>query len=137
MSRAKTKNLRWLAKRLRSLEGSRGREVAVLAAREIAPAVSSLARSEFDGGSDVYGSARRLGKHGNKLSLRKSGAAYDSLTFAAFGTRIRSQLAADHVKYIIGKYVILPRGNERMPDSWLSAIARIMIATTTRYLRAV
>jgi hypothetical protein len=126
MSRVKgppTENLRRFNKRLTELP----RTVAVEAARRAAPVISRYARASFDSGRTVYDSLRPLGSHGNALSLVKTGKARASLLFTSDGgSKIRAVLSAPYVKYLIGKFKILPIGNAAMPMRWRLALATLV-----------
>lgn len=115
-------NLRNLNKALRALP----RRAAIEIARVAAPEITGLMRASFDAGQTVFGDARPLGSHGNVLSLVKTGDARRSLLFTSDGgTKIRASLPMKYAKYLIGKYRIMPNGNQAMPLRWRSAIADI------------
>ena len=122
MSRVKgppTNNLRQYNKRLQTFP----RVAAIDMAKRAVPIISRMAQGSFDAGLDVYDAARRLGVHGNALSLVDTGKARASLLFTSDGgTKIRAVLAARWVKYIIGKYKILPIGNAALPAKWQLAL---------------
>jgi hypothetical protein len=111
-------------------------EVAQKAAAEIADEITRQARASFDGGQTVYGDARPTGVHG-PLSLVKTGTTRDSLRFSSDGgTKVRAVLGNPYMKYLIGKYVILPIGNAALPFSWLTAIRSIFAKYAARQLEA-
>ncbi len=145
MSRVKgppTNNLRLFNKRLQTVP----RVAAIEMAKRAAPIISRMAQRSFDAGLDVYDSPRRLGRHGNALRLRKKNdAARASLVFTSDGgTKIRAVLARPYVKYLIGKYKILPIGNAALPPRWQFALntlfsevlARIFGGNAAEYRRA-
>lgn len=116
-----TANLRRFNKELLTMTQTIANKVAARAASVI----GAKARASFDARQTVYGDARPSGKHG-ALSLVKTGAARGSLDFTADGgSKIRATLAHEYVKYLIGKYVILPIGNAQLPFQWLMALRLI------------
>lgn len=125
MSRVKgppTQNLRNFNKKLWAVP----RVAAIEVARRAAPAISRLALRSFDAGLDVYDATRRLGRHGNTLSLVRTGDARGSLVFTSDGgTRIRAVLSRPYVRFLIGKYKILPIGNAALPPRWQLTINTI------------
>lgn len=100
-------------------------EVANAIAARAATTISAMALASFNSRQTVYGDARPEGKHG-PLSLFDTGKARDSLVFTADGgSKIRAVLAAEYVRFLIGKYRILPIGNAAIPYKWTEAINRI------------
>lgn len=85
-------------------------------ARDAAPLLTRLTGASFAGHKNVYGEARPTGVNGRVLSLVKSGKTRDTLRFVSNGTIVRCVLAKPYMKYLIGKYGVLPNGN--MPTSW-------------------
>ena len=106
--------------------GSRtiSRRVGCRAAKRGAPVVTELATGAFDAGQTVYGDARPAGVDGNDLSLVKSGSVRGSLRFVANGTQIRCTLGPKHMRYLVGKYKILP--NNALPFRWRAKLAEIV-----------
>jgi hypothetical protein len=119
--------LRQLGRKLAELPTTVRAEVA----RQAAPIVTELAQSAFDGGQTVYGDARPTGVDGNALSLVASGSVRRSLNFVANGTQLRCTLGPKHMKFLIGKYKILP--NNAIPLRWRRALDEI---TTRQAARA-
>lgn len=103
-------------------------------ARQGAPACTELAQGAFDGGQTVYGEPRPQGVNGGPLSLVKSGAVRGSLRFVANGTQIRCQLGPKHMRYLVGKYKILP--NNALPFRWRARLNEIVKATADRQVAA-
>lgn len=101
-------------------------ELANTIAPKVAQQITARARASFAAGQTVYGDARPTGVAGNKLSLVKSGLAQGSLQFTAVGSVVRAVLSASYVKYLIGKYKILPIGNAALPFQWLIDIRKIV-----------
>lgn len=100
--------------------------IAQRVAARAAGAITSLAQASFASGETVYGDARPEGKRG-ALTLVRSGFTRDSLRFASDGgTKIRAVLGQPYVKYLIGKYVILPIGNAALPFAWSSRL-RVLV----------
>ena len=112
--------LKQLGRKLTELPKTLQAEVA----REGAPVCTALAQGAFDSGQTVYGEARPQSVHGGSLSLVASGATRRSLTFVANGTQIRCQLGPKHMRYLIGRYRILP--NNALPFLWRSKLAEIV-----------
>lgn len=93
------------------------RSVASKVAEQAAPELTTLAGRAFDSGRDVYGQARRVSDvDGKALTLYRTGEAEKSLRFKNEGTILRAILARPYIKYLIGKYRILPNGP--MPGTW-------------------
>lgn len=107
-------------------------ECAILIAREF----QRRARDAFTRGVDVYGKARPASAEGGKLYLIESGLTKGTLGFVAERGRVRSTISqAGYVKYLIGKYRILPNGP--LPEAWVAAANRIIQAVGARHgLRA-
>ena len=95
-------------------------------ARQAAPIVTELAQSAFDGGQTVYGDVRPTGVNGDALDLKVTGSVRRSLGFVANGTQLRCTLGPRHMKFLIGKYKILP--NNALPFRW----RRVLDEITTR-----
>ena len=122
MSRNNTKNLREFNNRLAAFS----KTFAIKVAAKAATAITALAVSAYQSGTTVYGEARPVGKYG-KLSLYKTGKAFKTTRFTSDGgSKIRAVLSAPYVKYLIGKYKILPCGNQALPWTWLLAIQNIV-----------
>ena len=122
MSKHNTKNLREFNNRLAAFS----KTFAIRVAAKVAPAITALAVAAYQSGTTVYGDARPMGKRG-KLSLYRSGLAFGTTRFTSDGgSKIRAVLSAPYVKYLIGKYKILPSGNQALPWTWLLAIRKIV-----------
>lgn len=122
MSKHNTKNLREFNNRLAAFS----KTFAIRVAAKVAPAITALAVAAYQSGTTVYGYARPMGKRG-KLSLYKSGLAFRTTRFTSDGgSKIRAVLSKPYVKYLIGKYKILPCGNQALPWTWLLAIRKIV-----------
>ncbi|HEU4431453.1 MAG TPA: hypothetical protein VFT98_22020 [Myxococcota bacterium] len=127
-----TRNLRRLNKSLAQLPTVLGQQVARKAAAEI----TGLAQASFAAGQTVYGDERPTGKAGNALSLVETGFTRDNLRFVSDGgTKIRASLGRRYVKYLIGKYVILPIGNAALPFAWSSRLRALVHETIARALK--
>lgn len=93
------------------------------AALVLARLFSRLAREAFARGEDVYGKPRPPGVAGNMLDLVATGLTSGSIGFEARGNRVRSTISnANYVRFLIGKYRILPNG--RLPDAWVQEANR-------------
>jgi hypothetical protein len=104
------------------------------AARAVAPVATELTSSAFDGGQTVYGNARPAGVDGGALSLVKTGSARASLKFTADGSAIRCNLGPKHLRYLIGKYKVLP--NNRIPFAWRRQFSDVVQAVARRQVAA-
>ena len=113
------RNLRGFNKRIKRESEVAAIEVAKLVAVEI----TRQAVASYDSGRTVYGDARKKGVYGNALTLVATGDTRRDLRFVSDGTTtIRASLPEKYVKYLIGKYKILPIGNAAMPEQWWRAI---------------
>lgn len=97
---------------------------ALATARQAAPALTTLAGGSYDAGQTVYGSSRPKGKRGQRLSLVASGTTRRLIKFVSDGTTtIRAALAEKYMRYLVGKYGILPSGaRAALPRSWQQRI---------------
>jgi hypothetical protein len=106
-----------LRRRLRELP----RTVASAVATRAAPALTGLAQAAYDSPADVYGEPRPKSEvNGQPLTLYRTGETEASLRFASEGTILRAVLARPYIKYLIGKYRILPNGP--MPGKWRATL---------------
>jgi hypothetical protein len=121
MTRPNTKTLRKLAKSLRDKPVVAQQNIA----SRVAPVITAMAGSSYDGGQTVYGDARPTGVNGNALDLVVTGKTRSTVVFKAIGTIVRAVLGTKYARYLIGKYRILPIGNAAMPFSWQSRIRTI------------
>jgi hypothetical protein len=95
------------------------RVAAIEIAKRAAPALTRIMLQSFDAGQTVFGAARPLGTQGNILSLVVTGKARAWLHFNNDGgSRIRAVLPIPYGKYLVGKYTIMPIGNQGMPIKW-------------------
>lgn len=109
-----------LSRELRKLKGQSLMTVRIKAAEAAAVALSAIMLSDFDSGRTIYGGARPLGVRGNQLSLVASGDTRAQMRFVSDGTtRIRVSLTRDYHRYLIGKYSVLPSGQQAIPAHWL------------------
>jgi len=96
--------------------------VAAAVAKDAAPLLSSLAQASFDAGETVYGDARPEGKRG-PVKLYRTGLTRRSLRFSAEGTKLRAVLSAPYMRFLIGKYRVLPVGERSaLPVKWQRAL---------------
>lgn len=124
-------NVQRLQKALRQSPAS----VAVAAAAKAAPYMTTETRTALHSGRTVYDETRPASVDGGALSLRRTGAMWDALAFAADGRLLRTRefpLAAGHarptqyVKYLIGRYRILPNGP--LPLAWQTHLRGLLAA---------
>lgn len=119
-----TQTLGKLRSRLRELPTT----VAGAVAEKTAPEFTTMALNAYDSTKDVYGAARRVSEvDGHALTLRRSGDAERGIKFEALGTLVRVKLEQPYIKYLIGKYRILPNGP--LPGTWVKTIDRIVQQT--------
>jgi hypothetical protein len=86
-------------------------------ARQASPMLTGETRAAFASGAGVYGDPRPMSKMtGAPLTLVKTGLTRDLLRFATAGTIVRCVLAKNYMRYLIGKYTVLPNG--AMPVTW-------------------
>jgi hypothetical protein len=88
-------------------------------AKRASPELTRLTATAFSSGRNVYGESREAkypSATGKPLTLYKSGDTSRTLRFATSGTIVRCVLAKPYMKYLIGKYGVLPNGH--MPVSW-------------------
>jgi hypothetical protein len=107
--------IRKIESSLRELPRVTGAKVAAAAAETI----TSLARRTFDASENAYGDAWPLGVHGQKVTLRRSGAGA-RFAYVAIGTRLRAALGPSHMKYQVGKRPIFPTG--RLPVAYVQTL---------------
>jgi hypothetical protein len=132
-----TENLKRLNKRLQKLTSEKGQEIANEVAKRAASVITSYSQASYDGGTTVYGDARPTGKHGNLLSLVYSGDTRSMIRFVSDGgSKIRASLGKDYMKYLIGKYRILPIGNAQLPFKWLGAIRLIFKSVSEEFFES-
>lgn len=93
-------------------------------AQAVAPDLTASARSAYSAGRTVYGEARPRGVNGQPLSLVRSGETLANTQFRAIGDVVRCFFSADYVRFLIGKYKILPSGRQSPPVAWKDQIRR-------------
>jgi hypothetical protein len=111
------RGMRGVAKAIKAMPKVVGIEVA----KRSSGALTAEAGASWDAGQTVYGSARPLGTHGNKLTLKKTGAARSLIKFIAAGTRMTASLPLKYFRYLIGKYNVMPTG-ATLPIKWVRRI---------------
>ena len=131
-----TKTLRKLAQSLKDKPVVAQQNIAT----RVAPILTAMAGSSYDGGQNVYGDARPSGIYGDALDLVVTGDARSALMFKAIGTIVRVSMAGPvnskgktYTQYLIGKYKILPIGNAAMPFAWQSRIRTIANEELSRH----
>ena len=107
--------LRGIERTLRELPRVVGAKVAAAAAQTI----TDLARRTFDAGENAFGDTWQPGAHGQKVTLRKSGA-LARFSYVATGTRLRAALGPRWARYQVGKRPILPRSS--LPVAYRQAL---------------
>lgn len=96
-------------------------------ARRASPELTKLTRDAFDQGQTVYGEPRPRGVGGDALALSRTGAARESLRFATAGRVVRCLITLPYVRYLIGKYGVLPNGP--LPAKWSQRLGEIVRET--------
>lgn len=115
-----------VVKRVRSL----GVVAAQSVARTAAPALTSAALADFDGGRTAYGTPRPVGANG-PVSLVRTGKTRSTIRFTAQGTALRIVLGTRYAKYLIGRYNMLPSGGRKaIPRAWRTSIDGIVARVT-------
>jgi hypothetical protein len=112
------------------------KEAAIKIAARAASEITRLAQESYDSGQTAYGDARKQGVRG-PLTLVKSGWTRANVRFVSDGgSKIRCSLGKPYVKYLIGKYTILPSGNQALPWAWQVAIDKIAREELARHFAA-
>lgn len=126
---------------LRRLVSDIQRQSGVVVAQEVAaraaPEVTALALAEFDAGRTAYGDPRPEGVDGRELRLVRTGATRAALRFVAVGTVIRCVLGPRYARYLVGKYRILPSGQQAVPFRWRRAISDVARDVVSRRIESV
>lgn len=100
-------------------------------ARQASPVLTKDTNDSFAAGVGVYGDPRPVSKMtGSPMTLVKSGWVRDNLSFATSGTIVRAILAKPYVKYLIGKFTILPNGS--LPTTWQKRLDDIVQSVRPR-----
>lgn len=115
-----TTTLRRFSKSLRELSTVTAQKIAAASA----PVLTSLLRSTFDASQDAYGVPWDSGRDGKPVTLRRSGALAQGLSFVAIGVLLRMRLAARHAKYQVGKRPVAPRQGDPLPLAWREALVQ-------------
>lgn len=99
-----------------------------------APEMTTLTQQAYTSGQTVYGEPRPLGTDGQPLTLHLTGATQSMLRFAASGRIMRAVLAKPYMRYLIGKYRVLPNGP--LPVAWSRRLDETFdrVKTTRDYL---
>lgn len=93
-------------------------------AQRAAPALTDLTVEAFISDTNVYGDERPAGVAGNTLTLVKTGETRRTLRFVSNGTIVRCVLGRKYMKYLIGKYGVLPNG--ALPSRWSARLGEIV-----------
>lgn len=102
--------------------------VAASVAERAAPAMTGLTQEAFASGQSVYGDARPASTvDGHALTLHKSGRAQTGLRFVSVGTIVRCVFSERYVRYLIGKYGVLPNGG--LPSKWRERLGQLVSET--------
>jgi hypothetical protein len=118
-----------LKRNLRAMPVSLAHDVA----QRTAPAVTRHAAASFNSGRTVYDAPRPPSVNGGPLTLRETGDTEKAIRFVANGRIVRvvishrDKYGRPYVKYLVGKYEVLPMG--RIPAHWQKTIAELVSAT--------
>jgi hypothetical protein len=115
MMRGDLSKLRALERNLRDLPRVVGAKVAIATAQTI----TDLARKTFAAGENAFADTWAPGMHGQKVTLRKSGA-LARFSYVAVGTRLRAALGPRYARYQVGKRPVFPRS--RLPVAYVQAL---------------
>lgn len=107
-----------LRKSLIDLSRTNGVRCAQYVASKMAPLLTNLMQASFDSGQTIFDESRPVGERGNRLSLVDTGAVRSSLRWVQAGRIVRVALGQRYAKYLIGKYKIMPSGNQELPFRW-------------------
>ena len=92
-------------------------------AQQAAPLLTQFAQEAYFAQRGVYGDPYPKGKDGRPLILEQTGATQRALRFVVNGTIVRCPLGPRYMRYLIGKYKILPIGDRTsMPANWIRAL---------------
>jgi hypothetical protein len=85
--------------------------------KKAAPGLTGLTQTAFNSQRNVYGDARPTSTvTGAPLTLRASGKTATGLRFVSIGRVVKSVLPEPYMRFLIGKYGILPNGP--LPAGW-------------------
>jgi hypothetical protein len=103
------------------------RVVAIRVAEEAAPALTDLAKRTADASEAPDGVPWAPGAHGQKVTLRKSGALLRNVRYVAIGTKLRVALTVPYAKYQIGKRRVFPSQGGGLPREYVQTLERIAV----------
>jgi hypothetical protein len=95
-------------------------------AQEAAGKLNAMILEDYASGKTVYGTSRPLGVNGNSLDLSNTGNAQGSFELYVVGSLIRVRFAVPYAKYLVGKYKVMPNGNEPIPVRWRQVLKWIV-----------
>lgn len=99
------------------------RAIAADVAKRGAPELTNDLQGNYDGGRSAYGDPNPAGVDGQPLTLRKSGATDAVLRFVATDTTVSTPGFPPYLKFLIGKYRVLPNGKQAIPETWRKILA--------------
>jgi hypothetical protein len=112
--------------RLRDVIREVPRAIAEDVAKRGAPALTGELQGNYDSRRSAYGNPNPDGVDGKQLTLRKTGATDAALTFTAAGTTIKTPGFPRYMRFLIGKYRVLPNGNQAIPEAWRALLAELV-----------
>lgn len=112
------------------------RVVAIKVAMAAAPAVTAAARSTFNAGEDAFGVTWVPDVDGKAVTLKKSGALANGVTYVATGTKLRVQLGVAYAKYQLGKRPAFPRQGDPLPAAYSAALEEATAKVIAEELRS-
>ena len=101
--------------------------VAIKVAEAAAPVITELAKSTFDASETPEGAAWKLGKKGQKVTLRKSGRLVRDIRYVPIGSRLRVALGVDYARFQIGRRPVFPRQSGSLPPAYVEALQKVAV----------
>lgn len=103
------------------------RVVAQKVAERAAPALTAIAEATADASENAYGQPWAAGKHGQRVTLNRTGALLKFIRYVAIGTKLRVALGVPYAKYQVGKRPIFPRQDAALPDEYSQVLERAAV----------
>lgn len=109
--------------RLRDVVREVPRAIAADVAKRGAPVLSADLQGNYEAQRSAYGAPNPDGVDGRQLTLHETGATAAALRFVAAGTSIQTPGFPPYLRFLIGKYRVLPNGNQAIPETWRKVLA--------------
>jgi hypothetical protein len=123
-------SLRRFSEGLRRLPLVVGAQVAEAAA----PAITDLARRDFEASQSPEGTPWEPSVTGDKVTLNKSGNLAKTLRYVAIGTKLRVALGVPYAKYQIGRRPVFPSQSGALPEEYTQTLHRIAVRVVRQEL---